>query len=238
MTQTNTTSLQPAVAASHEDAQQGSTSTFRDLITPELIARARDSFGMSFKKKYAEVIDSRYTVKLGPKISHYEYRVLQFLEKIPDVQTPRPFDFFSIEVTRVERDTREESSEIWHVIIMSTIPGKDFGSSARGLTRDQLREILEEALRFVDRIDSFIAAGAMFPISKATGIRSSDRPTQSQTSMADDASSYHFTPACLMDKYAPRISCPPCPRLLHNLLRTPIYWYQPSNSSLLRMRVI
>ena len=147
----------------HEETQEAPTFDLRDLITPELIARARASFDMQFKQKYAEVIDARYTVKFGPRISDYEYRVLQFLETIPDIPSPRPIGYFDMDVAKIGSGKEVQGTEVWHVIVMSTIPGQTLGTLLRSLAREDIIAMLRESMRLVDLVDTTIGRGVTFP---------------------------------------------------------------------------
>jgi hypothetical protein len=118
--------------------------------------------------KTVQVINTQYTVKLGPGVTDYEYRVLQFLDTLPDVPTPRPLSYFDMEVT-VDRkligELREETDimETWHVIVMSTMPGRTLLASGLDMKEGQAVSILEEVRDCMDAINTAINAGARFP---------------------------------------------------------------------------
>jgi len=137
---------------------------FLSLITPELITRARSHHYTKHPLKYAEVIDAQHTVKLGPGVLHYEYRVLHFLNTLADVPAPQPLEFFNIEVPLVDYSGKPiGGKEIWHVMIISTMPGKDFGEVVRQLKHDQCVDILQKTMQCMNRINSAIGKGASFP---------------------------------------------------------------------------
>jgi hypothetical protein len=139
------------------------TSSYEHLVTPDLIARALYVYCGAPLLKYAEVVDSQYAIKLGPGVSDYEYRVLQFLETIPSVPTPRPIDYFDVEVTVTDCRTYANTCEVWHVLVMSTIPGEMLAELWDKLKPEQLVAILKETMGCIDQIDSVIRDGASFP---------------------------------------------------------------------------
>jgi hypothetical protein len=144
-----------------------STTSFAHLITPEVIKKAKHAWCMG-PLKTVQVLNTQYTIKLGPGVTNYEYRVLQFLDTLPHVPTPRPLSFFDMEVT-VDRKLigglREETDvmETWHVIVMSTMPGQTLLSSGLDLKEGQAVSILEEVRKTMDAINTAINAGARFP---------------------------------------------------------------------------
>jgi hypothetical protein len=139
------------------------TSSYEYLVTPELIARALYVYCGAPLLKYAEVVNSQYAVKLGPGVSDYEYRVLQFLETIPSVSTPRPIDYFDVEVTITDKGGNVNTCEVWHVLVMTTIPGKMLAEAWDELRPEQLVDILKETMGCINQIDSAIRDGASFP---------------------------------------------------------------------------
>jgi len=137
---------------------------FLSLITPELITRARSHHYTKHPLKYAEVIDPQHTVKLGPGVLHYEYRVLHFLNTLEDVPVSQPLEFFDIEVPLVDYFGKViGGKEIWHVMVISTMPGKDMGELVRHLKPEEEVVILRDVMRVMERINSTINAGALFP---------------------------------------------------------------------------
>ena len=99
---------------------------------------------------------------------NYEYRVLQFLDTITHVPTPRPIDFFDIDVPVIHDDPTIEDTdsgtEIWHVMLTSTIPGERFGSAAQSMEPEEIVKVLAKVKGCMDEINSFIAGGrAAFP---------------------------------------------------------------------------
>lgn len=157
--------------AGYDAYRRPTTSHLRDLITPDLIARANSVICLAPLRKYAEVINSQYTVKLGRGVTNYEYRVLQFLDTIPHVATPRPIDFFDINVSVKQPGEAIVNMEVWHVLIMSTIPGEHLGDAGQGMKPDEMVDILEKVRVCMDRINSFIESGAMFPDPEGSWIR-------------------------------------------------------------------
>ena len=144
-----------------------STTSFAHLNTPEVIKKAKHAWCMG-PLKTVQALNTQYTIKLGPGVTNYEYRVLQFLDTLPHVPTPRPLSFFDIEVT-VDRKLigglREETDvmETWHVIVMSTMLGQTLLSSGLDLKEGQAVSILEEVRKTMDAINTAIEAGARFP---------------------------------------------------------------------------
>jgi hypothetical protein len=61
-----------------------STTWFKHLITPDVIKKAKHAWCIG-PLKTVQVLDAQYTVKLGPGVTDYEYRVLQFLDTLPHV---------------------------------------------------------------------------------------------------------------------------------------------------------
>lgn len=111
-----------------------------------------------------EVLDSSYTVKLGPGVPSYEYRILQFLATIPEVPTPQPIDFFDMLVpVQGKSDPAVEVLETWHVIVMTTVPGRNLGLLLDRLKRTEVVDILKQSMRFINLINAAIDKGAEFP---------------------------------------------------------------------------
>lgn len=147
-----------------------STSPYGHLATRDVIARARASIHLNVTGRYAEVIDLQYTVKLGPKVSNYEYRVLQFLDTLPHIPTPRPIDYFDIDVPvvdddpEIQDDPEIKGTEVWHVIVMSTIPGENVGVASHSMEPGATVVILAKVMDHMNEINSVIkGGGAIFP---------------------------------------------------------------------------
>jgi len=130
------------------------------LITRDLVDRAVKACGRAPLKKYVQVLDSLYTVKLGPGVTRYEYRVLQFLDTIPDIPTPPPLTCFSIDVIV------DDHIEAWNLIIMSTMPGMTLSHASdikvQAIKPDQVPDILRQVKDWMDRINEVICAGSNF----------------------------------------------------------------------------
>ena len=167
---------------------------YRSLVTPDLISRAQNTFQSTQVKKYVEVLNPSYTVKLGPNVSHYEYRVLQFLEDLPEIPTPSPIAFFDTYVLgEDDEDPAIAVMETWHVMIITTIPGRNLGLVLERLTMSEIVDILEQSMRYIDRINVAIDKGAMFPDSK--GIWSPlERPVDSIGNLDGDQGHYIEVP--------------------------------------------
>jgi hypothetical protein len=160
------TRITQLLGATPLEPKEGSVaSPFRHLITPELVARARKSLCFSMKRKYAEVLGPEYTVKAGPEVTNYEYRVLQMLDTIPDIPTPKPIDFFDIVLPQVDHFGRPiGGTETWQVMIISTVPGKDAGATCQQLKHEGLVKVLREVMDCMNRLDSTIDQGGIsFP---------------------------------------------------------------------------
>jgi len=163
------TSPAPSEASSQAAAnlEPPSTTSFKHLITPEVIKKAKTAWCIG-PLKTVQVLNPQYTVKLGPGVTNYEYRVLEFLDTLPHVPTPRPLAYFDMDVT-VDRKLigglREETDvmETWHVIVMSTTPGQTLSSSGLVMKEGQAVSILEQVRDCMDAINTAIDAGAKFP---------------------------------------------------------------------------
>lgn len=144
--------------------------TMSSLVTPELIARALAKPSLTIEKKYVEVYEE-YTIKLGPGVMYYEYRVLKFLETHPRIPTPRPVDFFSIRVPKKRRvkGQFEEYMEEWNVIVMSTMPGRPLGSTIHCMSPDQRAEVLKEVEVAMNQFNEEIELGMGTFFAGATG---------------------------------------------------------------------
>ena len=141
--------------------------SLKHLITPAVIKKAKVTrcFGLL---KNAQVLDSQYTVKLGPGVTDYEYRVLQFLDTLPSIPTPKPLAYFDIDVSvdRLREGGFVEDTgltEVWHVIVMSTMPGKTMDSAASKLSPAKRRAILGSVKECMDDINRAIIAGTRYP---------------------------------------------------------------------------
>jgi aminoglycoside phosphotransferase len=133
----------------------------QSLVTPDLIARAQAHRGSACEKKYAEVVNTEYTVKLGPGVRSYEYRVLQSLQQYTYIPTPRPIDFWRINVPAKRRVKGgfEDVEEEWGVVVMSTIPGKTLASSFHALSKEQRVGIMKELKVVMDQLNEDIESG-------------------------------------------------------------------------------
>lgn len=162
------TSPSPSSPSSYAVDHSESTdiTSFRHLITPDVIKKAKAArcFG---PRRNVQVLNKQYTVKLGPGITDYEYRVLQFLDTLPHVPTPRPLAYFDIDVPvdRWVRGVQEETDvmETWHVMIMSTMKGRTLRSTGRPMKEGQAVSILKEVRDCMDAINTAIDGGAKFP---------------------------------------------------------------------------
>jgi hypothetical protein len=216
---------------------------YRSLITPELIARAQKPFQSTKHKKYVEVLNPSYTVKLGPSVSHYEYRVLQFLEAIPEVPTPSPIAFFDIDVSAKDRDDPAvETLETWPVMIITTIPGWNLGLVLDRMTISQIVDVLRQSMRYIDLINAAIRKGVMFPDPKGNWSLLK-RPVDSVGSLDGDKGRYIEVPFYMnfgqgsiqIEDFASTMSKPIAVLPEHaELLQSTLSFLGPSNASDIR----
>lgn len=105
------------------------------LITQDMLDAARKHC----KRRLVRLISDEYTVKLGPAVTAYEYQILSLVDRVGTAPCPRPIDFFTIDGC--------------NVIVLSTIPGRVFGTVTRQLTSEERVDILSEVRRRMDATD-------------------------------------------------------------------------------------
>ena len=123
-----------------------SSSSLSHLITPSMLIQSR----RPLKRKHVQILDDQYTVKLGPGVTEYEYKVLQILERLDILPTPRPIDFFTVEDC--------------NVIVMSTLPGHEFGRVAFRMSSEERVRILLDLRGFMDSIDRLVGSIRTVPL--------------------------------------------------------------------------
>ena len=94
----------------------------------------------SGRRHHVVVINDTYTIKLGPKVREYEYRILKLLDRLETIPTPRPFAFFTIQDA--------------NVIVMSTIPGSALHHCQRlYIGTKYYRRVLKDAKRIMEKMN-------------------------------------------------------------------------------------
>jgi hypothetical protein len=141
-----------------------SPSEFAHLLTADIIAKATGVRGLRLSKKFVQVVDEKYTLKISPLVIHHEYRVLQFLARYTKVPIARPVDYFTtwLPATRWSRGEQVEVLEQWHVVVMHTVPGKSLMESSRLLTVKQEGLVRKDVTDHLDGINSLIEQGKCF----------------------------------------------------------------------------
>ena len=105
--------------------------SYVDLVSPDMLYESRQII----KRKLVKVVDEHITVKLGPGVTEYEFRALEFIHSLKTIPCPKPIRFFNVEDC--------------NVIIMSTVIGQtlsDVGYKMSFANRSRLIADVERIL--------------------------------------------------------------------------------------------